>query len=407
MTGKPALPLPHLLVAAGGVYTAQSLVGGLTFMGIPAILRAEGVPLEQIGLVSMVMLVWALKFLWSAPVERWRRPADGRRRSRGIILAGEVLVVLLLLALGLSGKAGIGTVLMLLVAVAVVSATVDIACDAFLIEQLPEGRRGAGNVAQVGGGYLGLIFGSGLFVIAVSMAGWLAACALMAGLVLAMSLPMAIIREPAVAAEMPDAGRPAVFKALRTPPILLGLLMTLVFESGGRLTQALSGPFLVDAGMPLSVIGALNGIGGVAAGLAGVAAGGFAVQRLGAQRAVWIVAAAHVATLGLIAGLVASGGAGLGVLAAAIITESAMMAAGFVVLYSRLMGLVSPSQPGVDFTLFQCASAIAAAMLGIGGAQLAARTGYVGAFVMAACLAVVAVLALPLIERRLAKGSRP
>ena len=28
----------HLLVATGGIYTAQSMVGGLTFLGVPAVL---------------------------------------------------------------------------------------------------------------------------------------------------------------------------------------------------------------------------------------------------------------------------------------------------------------------------------------------------------------------------------
>jgi MFS transporter (putative signal transducer) len=29
--------LARLFVAAGGIYTAQSLVGGLTFLGVPAV----------------------------------------------------------------------------------------------------------------------------------------------------------------------------------------------------------------------------------------------------------------------------------------------------------------------------------------------------------------------------------
>ncbi|WP_180898947.1 MFS transporter [Martelella soudanensis] len=160
--------LVSVLAAAGGIYTAQSLIGGLTFMGVPIVLRASDVALDRIGLVSLTMLVWALKFLWSPPVERWRIRPDGRRRSRAIILAGEGMAAVLLVALALADIGRFELVLSGLIALAVVAATVDIACDAFLIEQSPPDRRGFANIAQVGGGYLGMIFGSGLFVVVYS-----------------------------------------------------------------------------------------------------------------------------------------------------------------------------------------------------------------------------------------------
>ncbi len=121
----------RLLLAAGGIYTAQSLVGGLTFLGIPAVLRAENMALDRIGLVSLTMLIWALKFLWAGPVERWRIGTGGQRRSRGLILACEAVVVLALMGLGLAGRADFSVVLGLLVIMALASATADIACDAF------------------------------------------------------------------------------------------------------------------------------------------------------------------------------------------------------------------------------------------------------------------------------------
>lgn len=54
-----------VLTAVGGLYIAQSVIGGVTWIGLPAIMRSEGVPLDRIGLVSLIVLPWALKFLWS------------------------------------------------------------------------------------------------------------------------------------------------------------------------------------------------------------------------------------------------------------------------------------------------------------------------------------------------------
>ncbi|ALV30611.1 hypothetical protein [Pannonibacter phragmitetus] len=77
MQAASTLSLPRVLVAAGGLYTAQSTIGGLTFLGLPAALRASGMAMEHIGLLSLIMLIWAFKFLWAVPVERWRIRADG------------------------------------------------------------------------------------------------------------------------------------------------------------------------------------------------------------------------------------------------------------------------------------------------------------------------------------------
>lgn len=398
------LSLPRILGAAGGIYTAQSMVGGLTFLGIPAVLRSENIALDQIGLVSLAMLIWAVKFLWSAPVERFRIQPNGARRSRTIILTGEAIAVAALIVLGLYAQTSFTVILSLLVVMAFAAATVDIACDAFIIEQLPGDRRGMGNVAQVGGGYLGLIFGSGVFVSTYSAWGWSSASFVLAALVVLMTLPMTTMREPARDATSQIKG-PSVLTALKRPEIRYGIVMAVIFELGGRLAQALSGPFLVDAGLSLTVIGLLNGVGGVAAGLAGTFLGGFAVHGFGAKRAMFVVACLHVVTLAALAFAIAMSFSNLPLLSALFIVESAMMAAGFVVSYSRLMAFASPSQPGVDFTLFQCASAVAASLCGMAGGLIAANSGYATTFILALVLSALAPALLLCLENNIGKVS--
>lgn len=395
--------LPRLLAAAGGVYTAQSLVGGLTFLGMPAILRAENVALDRIGLVSLAMLVWALKFLWAAPVERLRLGPDGRRRSRRMVLIGEALVVLLLIGLGLNAGAAFSTLLVLLILLALASATVDIVCDAFLIEQFADKSRGFANVAQVGGGYLGMVFGSGLFVWAASTLGWQNACFMLAGIVVLLSLPMMMVREQGVR-PVAASNAPRLLKGLQSRQVRTGIVMAIGFELGGRLAQALAGPFLIDAGVPLATLGLVNGGGGVAAGLCGTVLGGLAAHRFGPRAAMMAVAGLSGAVLGLLTLTMVLDVRNLPLLVGLFVLQSAVMAAGFVVSYARLMALASPSQPGVDFTLFQCASAIAAALCGLSAGMLAARTGYASTFGLAALLAAAALPLLVLLERRLKKG---
>lgn len=406
MRTASSVPMSRLFAAVCGIYTAQSLVGGLTFLGVPTILRVENVPLDRIGLVSLAMLVWALKFLWAAPVERLRLRPGGGRRSRILVLAGEAAVVAALLAFGLSRNAGLTTIIALLLVMALASATVDIVCDAFVIERFSPSDRGLGNVAQVGGGYLGMIFGSGVFVAAYASFGWMTASFILAGLVALMSLPMALLREPNGKTKA-QANRPSLLRGLRRKEVRIGIAMTIAFELGGRLAQALAGPFLVDRGLPLATLGILNGIGGVGAGLLGTALGGFLAHRLGAVRAMLAVACAHVITLGMIAMAVMNWWDNLPFLIGLFIIESAMMAAGFVVSYARIMGLASLSQPGVDFTCFQCASAIAAAICGMGAGVLAARLGYATVFSLATGCAAATPIILILLERRCGREPTP
>lgn len=389
------LPLPKILAAIGGVYVAQSLVGGLTFMGIPAVLRTEGVPLETLGLVALLMLPWALKFLWAPWVERYRIRVDGTRRSRQVVARGQVACALALAALALAGPGNIRMLFALLALVALASATVDIAVDAFAVEQLSAADRGWGNAAQVGGGYLGLVLGGGAFLALVPHAGWAVATATMAGAVLLLALPFLFGREPA-RAPAPRPHTPSLSYALRRPQVRRGLLVTVLFEAGVRLVQMLAGPLLVDRGLDLSTLGLLNGAGAVGAGLLGTALGGMLVRRQGAQRALLMAAGGQVAALITLA-LAVSMGADITILAALVVVKTLAMATGFVCLYALLMGWSSLKQAGVDFTVFQCADAAVAGLAGYGAALVAGRLGYGPALLAAAGIAAAGLVGIRLL----------
>ncbi|GGC74703.1 MFS transporter [Chelatococcus reniformis] len=393
------LPFGQVLIAIGGIYLAQSLVGSLTFQGVPAVLRSTGAELDTIGLVALVMLPWALKFLWAPYVERYRLPVGRSRRSRRIVVAGEAIAILALIGLAFTAPAGHAPLFMLLGAVALASATVDIACDAFAIEQLAPAARGWGNTAQVGGGYLGILVGSGLFLILVSTAGWTVAVLSLASMIAVLTLPFALAGEPGRPLP-PGTARPSLRAAWARPAIRWGLLLTVAFEIGVRLVQGMIGPLLIDGGLDLATLGMINGLGGVIAGVSGTLAGGALVRALGARRAVLTAAALQALTLALLAAAVAGGLAGTGPLVGLVLIQAAAMAIGFVALYSLLMGLASPAQAGVDFTLFQCADALVAGLCGFGGGVLAKAWGYGPFFVAAAALAVAGVLAMPFILRR-------
>ncbi|MEM8201762.1 MFS transporter, partial [Morganella morganii] len=59
-------------MAIGGVYITQTLISMIIMQSVPTLLRSEGFSLSLIGLTSLFMLPWTLKFLWSPFIERLR-----------------------------------------------------------------------------------------------------------------------------------------------------------------------------------------------------------------------------------------------------------------------------------------------------------------------------------------------
>lgn len=382
-----------VLPAIWGVYIAQGVLGGLTFAGLPTLLRSQHVSLERIGLLSLVMLIWAIKFLWAQPVERLRISITGRRRSRKIILLGEFATAGFLCVIGFLPPYLFTALLMLLLCAAVFATIVDIACDALLIEQIPENQRQKGNMAQVGGAYIGLVLGGSIFTNLYNVIGWKADCFVMALIVMDLSIPMIFYKSENRKVFQRNAQdlRPGLLNAFRRKEIWYGIVLTVTYEMSGRLAQGLTGPFLIDQGVSLNAVGIFNGIGGVVSGLCGASVGSFLTRRMGAKKAIYVISICHAVLFSLLFLSIEFRFLHLSVLFALFVIEAALMAATFVVSYSRLMSLTAVHQPGIDFTIFQSAGAIAAALLGAIGAFIAGKTGYGDVFLCSLVLSLVCV----------------
>jgi MFS transporter (putative signal transducer) len=392
----------RILVVIAGIYVTQSLVGSIMFMGIPAVMRGSGMPLDRIGLTALFMLPWTLKFLWSPMVERFRLPVDGRRRSLKIVVAAQALIVAMLALAALAPPdASLPALLTDMAAIATVAATLDIACDAFTVEQLRDRIRGWGNVMQVGGGYLGIALGSGLLLILVGSHGWRTAMLVMALLATCLTLPALFTREPGGSPAGPAAARPSLGAAFARAPIRWGLVLVVLFQLGARMIQGISIPLLVDRGAGLETLGMINGSLGIGISLLGVLSAGLAVRRWPATRLLRLFLVLHgVLFLALLSALLA-GGWPLSFYFVMVLAENAVMAGAFVVLYTAAMRWSSLRQAGIDFTLFQCADAATAAGAGMAGAVLAHHAGYPATFASATIAVTVALALLPALLHRI------
>ncbi|MBW8300370.1 MAG: MFS transporter [Hydrogenophaga sp.] len=391
---RPSAPV--LLAGIGGLYVAQSVIGGLTWTGLPAIMRDAGVSLDHIGLVSLIALPWVLKFLWAPAVERYRLPPSGRNRSGIIVLAGGMLSVLGLLVVGLFDPGDPMPIFLTLTLVAFAASTLDIACDGFAVQSLAERHHGWGNAAQVGGAYLGSALGGGLFLYLVGISGWQIAAWAVAALLCLLGLPFLF----GVARQLPEETRPHVpslIAALKRPLLRRGLMTAAVFVVAQKLALGMVGPFLVDSGLDLATIGLVNGMGSLFVGFGLALAGGLLV-RLWGIRTVLILALALQAVCLLLfaaAGTVTAFPQPV-LVALAIASSSAVLPLGFVALYAQFMQWSDSRQAGVDFTLFQCMDALVSIAGGMIAGQVAHLFGYGLFFGFAAMLPLAAI---PLIAR--------
>ncbi|HCT7642115.1 TPA: MFS transporter [Morganella morganii] len=388
----------QVLPAIAGIYISQTIITALTTQALPSLLRDAGASLQVAGLTALLWIPWGLRFLWAPAVERLRLPAGRlQRRSRTLVLGGQWLIAAVLLILGLAALAGhlsladhAGLILAGLLVAALVAATTDVASDGFTVEQLASQQRGWGNVAQVGGSYVGAMLGAGGFLLVAGTLGWPQALLAAALAIVLLSVPMMLLREPPRDPALAVNHRPGLLHALRRPEVRTGLLLMLLSSIGVRLTLGMFGPFLLDKGLSLEELGWFFGTLHLGAGLTGAVLGGMLVRAAPGWRAVWI--AVSLKALVLIALTVAAPTASLTVLMALVGLMFAALGFVWVALYSALMGLTSPLQSGVDFTLFQSADALLAVAGGVAGGWLSQHLGYEVCFGFAAASAVIAVL---------------
>ena len=390
------LSATKVLPAIAGIYISQTVITALTTQALPSLLRSEGASLTVAGLSALLWVPWGIRFLWAPWVERMRLPA-GRleRRSRSLVLTGQWLMAAILILLGVASQIGHVTLdsfavwlLGGLLLAALVAASTDVACDGFTVEQLAGQRRGWGNVAQVGGSYVGAMLGAGGFLLVAGTAGWPMALVAAGLVIVLLGLPMLRVQEPPREQTLAVDHRPGLWHALRRPQVRMGLLLLMLSSVGVRLTLGMFGPFMLDHGMTLEQVGWLFGSLHIGAGLTGAVLGGLLVRAAPGWQAVWIAVGLKACVL--LALTLAAPAASLTVLTILVGLTFAILGCLWVALYSALMNLTSPLQAGVDFTVFQSADALLAMAGGVASGWLAGHLGYSFCFGLASALTVIA-----------------
>jgi PAT family beta-lactamase induction signal transducer AmpG len=144
---------------------------GLVWYAIPDWMRSIGVDIRVVGLFTLAQAPWAFKVIWSPLMDRYVPPFWGRRRGWMAVTQIALAVLGLLLAGVGRHPDAIWVVGAIALAVALASATQDIAIDAYAVEVLRPEEQGAAAGARTALYRAALVVSGGAAITAAGSAG--------------------------------------------------------------------------------------------------------------------------------------------------------------------------------------------------------------------------------------------
>ena len=388
--GTPRVGRARLFTVLAGLYLAQSIPSYLLVAAIPPIMREQGVSRTAIGLLSVLMLPLVLKFLWASWVDRLRPIARAHRAGWILITQSGTVIAISLLAFIQPTETTAFLAIGLLVSVLV--STQDIATDGYAVRQLAVRDRPFGNAIQGGAVAFGVVIGGTLSLVIYHHFGWRPMIWTMTALSL---LPLAAafaMRETDEAPSVKTAARPSLKAFWARPEAREVLIVALVYRASEGFVKAMEGPYLVDRGVPLDIVGYLSGGAAATAGLIGSGLAAVLMLRLGTSGVLTLLGALRTLCFALFALHAFDLVTGWPALFGAAAFQTLIRYMEIVALYSLFMAVASKSQPGTDFTVLACAQLV----VYLAGSSLAGviadQIGYGALFALSAAISLAAVL---------------
>jgi PAT family beta-lactamase induction signal transducer AmpG len=373
---------------------------------VPAWLHSGGVDIKLIGLLSLIGMPYTWKFLWAPVLDRYALPLLGRRRGWMLVTQAGLIAVIGSMG-GISPATEIGAVFWLATLLAVLSATQDIALDAYRRELLRDHELGLGNAVHVNAYKVaGLVPGSLSLILADhlpwSQVYWITALFMLPGMAMAL-----LVSEPAASKARPKSLREAVTEPFhefigrsgwRAALLVLGFVF--LYKLGDSMCTALATPFYLEMGFSKSEIGLVAKHAGLWPSVIGGLLGGLWMVRLGINRALWVfgvvqmVAILGFAWLAWLGPQSAIDTADLWRLAVVIGLEAFGVGLGTAAFVAYIARACHPAYTATQFALFTSLAAVPRTFINAGTGWLVSRLGWFEFFLLCFALAVPGMLLL-------------
>jgi PAT family beta-lactamase induction signal transducer AmpG len=357
-------------------------------------LSESGATLSVIGLTANIGLAYSLKFLWSPVFDQVAPPGPARLlgRRRGWLAAIQPALAVSAVLLALTDPAA-SPVLSIAAAalVAFLSASQDIAIDAWRIETFPQRLQGEALAAYVWGYRFALLAATTGVIWASGLVGWhiallgIAALLLLGPMVTLLASETVADWQPATpsgrtkTATLAGRVKHAVIGPLLDFMTRPGALMILAFVALFKLGEAMGGimtaPFYRGLGFSRDAI-AGTGPFSLVATLAGIALGGWLVARIGVGRALlWTGSTQTVAML--MYEVLAHAPGQVPVLYLTVATEAFAQGMADAAFLTYLSGLCSRAFTATHYALLSSIPALAIHTIGGFSGMLAGAVGWV------------------------------
>jgi PAT family beta-lactamase induction signal transducer AmpG len=372
---------------------------------VPAWLRTEHIDLKVIGAFALIQFPYTWKFLWAPLLDRYAVPVLGRRRGWMLMMQGALLVVITALG-GFSPQKDLMMIVFFTTLLALLSATLDIALDAYRRELLFDNELGLGNAVHVNAYRVsGLIPGSLALILADhlpwDMVFMITALFMLPGMVMTL-----MVKEPH-RAEPPRTLREAVVEPFHEfinrkgwQSALLILAFLFFYKLGDSLCTSLATPFYLDMGFSKSEIGLIAKNAGLWPAVIGALLGGIWMLKIGINRALWVFGAVQVVSIFGFYWLALQGTQPqvttlhLAQLAFVIGLEALGVGLGTAAFVAYIAHTTHPAYTATQFALFTSLTAVPRTFVNATAGWLADQLGWSGFFLLCAGLAVPGMLLL-------------
>ncbi len=341
----------------------------LTASTLQAWFTVTGASILAIGSLGLIGQPYIYKFMWAPLLDRWIPPLLGRRRGWLIITQFALLLAIAGMTLA-DPKTSPSLLITFAFLVAFLSASQDIAVDAYRTDILQPHERGLGATLTSWGYRIAMLVSSAFALILAEYMGWHAMYLFMAGL-------MSIGLFASWFGEEPNNNQqntpPSSLYAAIVEPFKeflsrksagLFLLFIILYKLGDALSVSLTTPFLIRGlGFSLTTVAFVNkGIGFIATML-GLLAGGLLMTRISLFRALFyfgiLQAGAILALLQL-----ALVGHHYGLLVFAIFIDNFCNAMAGIAFLAFMMSLCNHRYTATQFALFSALASVGRVFIG-------------------------------------------
>jgi PAT family beta-lactamase induction signal transducer AmpG len=389
-------PLRARLAWIAALAFASGFPFGLINETVPIYLRTHGVGLVEIGQLNKLSLPWSIKWLWAPLVDRH----GTRRQWIAGCLAGLAALTFALSTLR-AGELGTGFWIVL-VLIVLLSATQDVAIDAYTIQSTTTRELGVANSVRITLYRVAMLTAGGLLVWLAGRIGWSRSFSVGAAILAALAASAFLLPVVDRTANRAHSLWEPLQELLSRRGIVTVIIFALIFKLDIAALEPMMRPFWVDRGLSLEAIGAVVASGRLIATIAGAAAGGLFTTRFGIFTGLWVLGLIQ-AFSALVYWATAAYAPSNSLVVMAAYFESFAAGLGTSAYLAFLMSICQKRYAATQFAVLSALLAVTRWIAGEFSGSLAERLGYANYFLVTFFLGLPAFLLIP----RLRNAARP